>query len=89
MLKEYSLLALQKAINCALTLDEDMPAKIKPLEGKVLEVVINPLNVCFFLNFHQGIGKGIWRILREMWLRIKLGLGCAEDGLSIGALCRP
>ena len=54
MLKEYSLLALQKAINCALTLDEDMPAKIKPLEGKVLEVVINPLNVCFFLNFHQG-----------------------------------
>lgn len=54
MLKEYSLLGLQKAINCALALDEDMPSKIKPLEGKVLEVVINPLNVCFFLNFHQG-----------------------------------
>lgn len=54
MLKEYSLLALQKAINCALTLDEDMPAKMQPLEGKILEVIINPLNACFFLSFQQG-----------------------------------
>lgn len=54
MLKEYSLLALQKAINCALALDEDMPSKIKPLEGKVLEVVVNPLNVCFFLTFQDS-----------------------------------
>lgn len=57
MLKEYSLLALQKAINCALALDEDMPAKIQPLEGKVLEVVVNPLNVCFFLTFQSGAVK--------------------------------
>lgn len=54
MLKEYSLLALQKAINCALALDEGMPGKILPLEGKVLEVVINPLNAYFFLTFQQG-----------------------------------
>ena len=54
MLKKYSLLALQKAINCALALDEDMPVKTKPLEGKVLELVINPLNVCFFLSLDQG-----------------------------------
>lgn len=54
MLKEYSLLALQKAINCALALDDGMPVKIAPLEGKVLEVVINPLNTYFFLSFQQG-----------------------------------
>lgn len=57
MLKEYSLLALQKAMNCALALDEDMPSKIKPLEGKVLELVVNPLNVCFFLTFQDGLVK--------------------------------
>ncbi len=57
MLKEYSLLALQKAINCALALDEDMPTKMEPLEGKVLEVVVSPLNVCFFLTFHEGAVK--------------------------------
>ena len=54
MLKEYSLLALQKAINCAFALDEGMPVKILPLEGKVLEVVINPLNTYFFLTFQDS-----------------------------------
>ncbi|PJD91638.1 MAG: hypothetical protein CK424_06320 [Legionella sp.] len=54
MIKEYSLLALQKAMNGALALDEDMPIKIKPLEGKVLEIVISPLNVYFFIHFRQG-----------------------------------
>ncbi len=54
MLKEYSLLALEKAINCALALAEDMPKKIQPLEGKVLEIVVSPLNVYFFLSFEEG-----------------------------------
>ncbi len=48
------MLALQKAMNCALILDEDMPHKIKLLEGKVLEVVVGPLNVYFFLRFQDG-----------------------------------
>ncbi|HVT62215.1 MAG TPA: SCP2 sterol-binding domain-containing protein [Legionellaceae bacterium] len=54
MIKTYSLLALQKAMNGALSLDEDMPIKMKPLEGKVLEIVVNPLNICFFIQFQQS-----------------------------------
>ena len=54
MIKNYSLLALQKAINCALSLDENMPLKIKPLEGKVIEIVVKPLDVCFFITFESG-----------------------------------
>ncbi|MFA6301591.1 MAG: SCP2 sterol-binding domain-containing protein [Legionella sp.] len=51
MLKKYSLKALQLAINQALSLDEHMPNKIKALDGKVLEMVITPLNVTFFIQF--------------------------------------
>lgn len=54
MIKQYSLLALQKAINCALALDADMAHKIKPLEAKVLEIVVKPLNVLFFMTFRGG-----------------------------------
>ncbi len=53
MIKKYSLLALQKAINHALALDESMPDKIKALHGKVLEVIITPLNVHFFIRFAE------------------------------------
>lgn len=51
MIKKYSLIALQKALNHALTLDESMPAKIQALHGKVLEIIISPLNVHFFIRF--------------------------------------
>ena len=54
MIKKYSLLALQKALNHALTLDESMPAKMNALHGKMLEVIISPLNVHFFIRFVQG-----------------------------------
>jgi ubiquinone biosynthesis protein UbiJ len=54
MLKKYSLKALQKAINKALTLDEDIPAKLQALHGKTLEMVIAPLNVNFFILFQDG-----------------------------------
>jgi len=54
MIKEYSLRALQKAMNCALALDDDMPKKIQPLEGKVLEIIVSPLNVAFSMRFQQG-----------------------------------
>lgn len=51
MIKKYSLMALQKAINRALSLDESIPAKIQALDGKVLEIIITPLNVHFFIRF--------------------------------------
>lgn len=54
MLKKYSLKALQIAMNQALALDESMPSKILPLEAKVLEMIVTPLNVNFFIQFQQG-----------------------------------
>ncbi len=51
MIKKYSLIALQKALNQALKLDESMPAKLQALHGKVLEMIISPLNVHFFIRF--------------------------------------
>ncbi|WP_131782024.1 ubiquinone biosynthesis accessory factor UbiJ [Legionella gresilensis] len=51
MIKKYSLKALQAAINQALFLDESMPTKIKTFEGKVIEIIIAPLNVNFYITF--------------------------------------
>ena len=51
MLKKYSLKALQKAINQAMSLDEQMPVKLRALNDKVLEMIITPLNVNFFIQF--------------------------------------
>lgn len=53
MLKKYSLRALQLAINNACKLDEHMPAKIQALDGKVLKMIITPLDVDFFILFKQ------------------------------------
>lgn len=53
MIKKYSLMALQKALNHALTLDESMPTKIQALHGKILEIIISPLNVHFFIRFEH------------------------------------
>ncbi len=53
MIKKYSLKALQKAINHALALDETMAAKIATLDGKVLEVIVTPLSVNFFICFEE------------------------------------
>lgn len=54
MIKKYSLMALQTALNHALSLDESMPAKMKDLHGKILEIIISPLNVHFFIRFAHG-----------------------------------
>ena len=54
MLKKYSLKALQKAINQAMRLDEQMPVKLQALNEKVLEMIITPLNVNFFIQFKEG-----------------------------------
>lgn len=51
MIKEYTLSALQKALNHALSLDESVSGKIEKLEGKVFEIIISPLNVFFFIIF--------------------------------------
>ena len=51
MLKKYSLKTLQLALNAALTLDEQMPEKLNSLEGKVLKLIINPLEASFFIRF--------------------------------------
>ena len=51
MIKEYTLLALQKAINHALALDEATPDKLEKLDGKIIEVIISPLDVFFFITF--------------------------------------
>ncbi|GGI84991.1 ubiquinone biosynthesis accessory factor UbiJ [Legionella impletisoli] len=51
MIKMYTLKALQKAINHALSLDEASAARIHALQGKVLKVVINPLKVNFYISF--------------------------------------
>lgn len=53
MLKEYSLKALQLAINQALMLDEQTPKKLLAFEGKVLKLVISPLETHFFIQFTQ------------------------------------
>lgn len=56
MIKEYSLSMLQKAINHALSLDEATPAKFEALHAKVLQIVISPLEVHFFMRFeHQTL----------------------------------
>lgn len=54
MLKKYSLKALQTAINQAMKLDDQMPTKMLALNGKVLEMIIAPLDVNFFIHFKDG-----------------------------------
>lgn len=53
MIKKYSLMALQKTINHAMSLDENTPSRIEKLHGKTIEMVITPLNVNFFIAFEQ------------------------------------
>lgn len=54
MIKKYSLKILQQAINHALSLDPTNAEKITRLQGKVLEIIISPLEVNFFIGFNQG-----------------------------------
>lgn len=54
MIKNFTLKALQKAINHALSLDETRQDELKKLEGNVLQVIINPLSVSFYIVFSQS-----------------------------------
>lgn len=51
MIKEYTLLALEKALNHALALDESTNEKMQKLDNKVLEIIIKPLDIFFFMTF--------------------------------------
>ncbi|KTC98583.1 ubiquinone biosynthesis accessory factor UbiJ [Legionella erythra] len=53
MIKKYSLIALQTAINSALALDDTMPEKIAALHGKRIEIVVTPLDLHFFITFEK------------------------------------
>jgi len=54
MLKKYSLRALQKAVNHAMDLDDQIEQKTASLNGKVLEMIVTPLGVHFFIEFKNG-----------------------------------
>lgn len=54
MIKQYSLNVLQKALNKAIGLDDSMPAKLLLLEGKIIQIIILPLQVHFFITFIAG-----------------------------------
>lgn len=51
MLKKMSLKTLELALNTALHLDPDSAKKLSPLDNKVLQLIITPLNVHFFILF--------------------------------------
>lgn len=51
MLKQYSLKALQLAMNQALSLDADIATRMEPLLDKWLEIIIRPLNERLFMGF--------------------------------------
>lgn len=53
MIKNYSLKALEIAINKTLSLDESRRERISALNGKVLKIVIKPLNVSFYMRFNN------------------------------------
>ena len=55
MIKSISLQALQFAINQAIQLDKEMREKLYPFDHKVIEMVISPLGVCFYLRLFQGV----------------------------------
>jgi ubiquinone biosynthesis accessory factor UbiJ len=51
MIKLYSLRMLESAINAALKLDETYLNKIATLDGKVLQLVVTPLQLTFYIHF--------------------------------------
>lgn len=54
MLKKLSLQALQFAMNQAIGLDETMPHKLKIFDDKLIEIIVAPLQVHFYMGFQKG-----------------------------------
>ena len=50
MIKKYSLMLLQTAIQCALRLDPAVPRQLNTLSGKVLEIILLPLDIHIFIQ---------------------------------------
>lgn len=53
MIRDYSLKALQLAINQALALDPQSAQRLAALHGKALSVTVSPLHVQFYISFDQ------------------------------------
>lgn len=53
IIKQYSLIALQKAMNHALALDPETKPRIGALKGKAIKIIVSPLDIHFFMHF-QG-----------------------------------
>lgn len=53
MIKKYSLKTLEKAIQYALSMDQNSPNQLQALEGKVIEIIIEPLEIHFFIAIHD------------------------------------
>ena len=51
MIREYSLKALQLAINQALALDPQSSQRLQQLDGKALSITVSPLAVQFYIYF--------------------------------------
>ena len=56
MLKQYSLHMLETTINAALKLDEHAAEKFAGIDGKILKILVLPLNFSIFMQFSA---KGI------------------------------
>lgn len=54
MLKKISLQALQFAINQAINLDPVMPEKLLSINQKIIEMIVSPLNVHFYICIVDG-----------------------------------
>ena len=54
MIKQSALNVLKKALNTAIGLDDSMAAKLLLLEGKIIQIIIMPLKVHFFITFTAG-----------------------------------
>jgi ubiquinone biosynthesis protein UbiJ len=63
MIKKYALIALQKAINHALSLDESMPTKLAEIGERTLKIIITPLNVTFYIQFTE-YGIVLWDVYK-------------------------
>ncbi|MFY7698311.1 MAG: ubiquinone biosynthesis accessory factor UbiJ [Legionella sp.] len=53
MIKQYTLKMLERTLNHGLSLDQSISSKLALLHGKVLQIIITPLNIHFFVIFEQ------------------------------------
>src|SRR3990167_7226658 len=54
MIKQIFLKQIQQVLNKAISLDDSMPTKLHALEGKLIQIHLEPLQVSCFITFHSG-----------------------------------